>query len=140
LAKWLSSASRVAISGRAVLAGRKDCTPGTAAIALRARTIVRSVVLRWQPTAGMMYVVTDLANWKSRAADLDPTVAAEMWTDPSAPVAVLRDPPAAVVEYLLGDGVWQGGLSAALRNPALPKGVMSSVKLSGANVSSGRQA
>ncbi|MGP4027163.1 hypothetical protein [Actinomadura sp. 3N407] len=75
----------------------------------------------------MMDVVTDLANWKSRAADLDPAVAAEVWTDPSAPASVLRDPPAAVVEFLLGDGAWQGSLSAVVRNPALPMSVLATL-------------
>lgn len=74
--------------------------------------------------AGMMDVVTDLANWKSRAADLDPAVAAEVWADPSAPASVLCDPPAVVLEFLLGDGARQGSLSAVLRNSALPTSVL----------------
>ncbi|MFG1858929.1 hypothetical protein ACGFJT_44340 [Actinomadura geliboluensis] len=72
----------------------------------------------------MLDAVMDLTNWKSRAADPDPAVAAEVWTDPSAPASVLRDPPADVVEFLLGDGAWQGSLSAVLRNPVLPISVL----------------
>lgn len=68
--------------------------------------------------SGTMRVVTDLATWKSRAADPDPGAAAEVWTDPTAPVAVLRHPPAAVLAHLLGDRAWQGTLAARLAQPS----------------------
>jgi hypothetical protein len=71
--------------------------------------------------------MTDLKTWKSRAADSDPITAAEVWADPAAPVAVLRDPPTAVLGHLLGDGAWQGMLSAVLRNPALPTSVLATL-------------
>jgi hypothetical protein len=62
--------------------------------------------------------------WAARAADPDPAVAVEVWTDAAAPVSVLRRPPTAVLEYLLGDGYWRGTLSAVLRNAALPTTVV----------------
>ncbi len=70
--------------------------------------------------AGTIRRVSELATWRVRAADSDSAVAAEVWTDPSAPAEVLQRPHAAVLDYLVGDGCWQGTLSAVLRNPALP--------------------
>ncbi len=67
-----------------------------------------------------MLVVTDLTSWAQRATDPDPVLAAEVWTDPSAPAAALHPLPEAVLNYLLGDGASHGTLAAVLRNPALP--------------------
>jgi hypothetical protein len=71
--------------------------------------------------------VPELATWRARAADSDIAAAAEVWTDPCAPVEVLRRPHAAVLDYLVGDGCWQGTLSAVLRNPALPNTIVAAL-------------
>ncbi|MET9265229.1 hypothetical protein [Amycolatopsis sp. NPDC004079] len=68
--------------------------------------------------------MSELETWAARAADPDPAVAVEVWTDPATPASVLRRPPTAVLEHLLGDGYWQGTLAAVLRNPALPTTVV----------------
>ncbi len=77
--------------------------------------------------AGTIRSVPELATWRARAADSDSAAAAEVWTDPSAPAEVLRRPPAAVLDYLLGDGCRHGVLPAVLRNPALPNTVVAAL-------------
>jgi hypothetical protein len=47
-----------------------------------------------------------------------------VWADPAAPPDVLRYPSAAVLEFLVGDGLWTGALMSALHNPALPTSVL----------------
>jgi hypothetical protein len=79
--------------------------------------------------AGTIRSVPELAIWRARAAVSDSAAAAEVWTDSSAPAEVLRRPHAAVLDYLVGDGCWQGTLSAVLRNPALTNTVVATLTI-----------
>lgn len=71
--------------------------------------------------------MSELASWTARAADADPAIAAAVWADPDAPLDVLRHPPAAVLEFLVGDGLWTGALIRALHHPALTTTVLAAL-------------
>jgi hypothetical protein len=71
--------------------------------------------------------MSELASWTARAADADPAIAAAVWADPAAPPDVLRRPSAAVLEFLVGDGLWTGALIGALHHPALTTTVLAAL-------------
>ena len=64
--------------------------------------------------------MSDLATWRSRAAELDVVVAAGVWIDRAAPTVVLRSLPVEVLDYLVDERCWRGTFRAVLANPAVP--------------------
>jgi hypothetical protein len=67
--------------------------------------------------------MSDLARWRSRAADPDVASAASVWANPAAPRTVLADPSKVVVDYLVNAGAADGTLRDVLHNPAVPDSV-----------------
>jgi hypothetical protein len=67
--------------------------------------------------------MSDLAGWRSRAADPDVASAASVWADTAAPRTVLAAPSKVVVDYLVNAGAADGTLRDVLHNPAVSDSV-----------------